>query len=68
MFSSLVTTVQTPAKCPGPRWAPSSTSESPSTRTVVAKPSGYISSGVGANSTSTPCASAIAASSASVRG
>ena len=40
MFSSLQTTVQTPAKCPGPRSAPSSTSESPPTLTVVAKPSG----------------------------
>ena len=29
MFSSLLTTVQTPAKCPGPRSAPSSTSERP---------------------------------------
>ena len=40
MFSSLQTTVQTPAKCPGPRSAPSRTSASPATETVVAKPSG----------------------------
>ena len=34
------TTVHTPAKWPGPRSAPSRTSESPATLTVVAKPSG----------------------------
>ena len=37
---SFATTVQTPAKWPGPRSAPSSTSERPSTRTEVAKPGG----------------------------
>ena len=40
IVKSLQTTVQTPAKWPGPRSAPSSTSPSPPTVTVVAKPSG----------------------------
>ena len=40
MLSSLLTTVQTPAKCAGPRSAPSKTSLSPVTWTVVANPSG----------------------------
>ena len=40
MLKSLVTTVLTPAKWPGPRLAPSSTSEIPGTETVAAKPAG----------------------------
>ena len=40
MLNSLQTTVQTPAKCAGPRSAPSSTVPRPSTVTRVAKPSG----------------------------
>ena len=40
MLKSLATTVVTPRKCSGPRAAPSSTSLSPVTPTVLAKPSG----------------------------
>ena len=40
MFSIFVTTVQTPVKWLTPRMAPSSTSDRPSTCTVVAKPGG----------------------------
>ena len=40
MFSSLVTTVATPAKCAAPRCAPSSGAVTPATVTVVAKPCG----------------------------
>ena len=40
MFSSLVTTVATPRKCPAPRMAPSRGAREPATSTVVAKPGG----------------------------
>ncbi len=65
--SSLLTTVATPAKCPG-RAAPSRGSETPLTVTVVEKPGAYISATLGANSRSQPALSSRPASLASSRG
>ena len=68
-MSSFTTIVATPSKCARPRTAPSNDSATwPATRTVVAKPVGYISAGAGAKTTSTPACSASRRSASSTRG
>ena len=74
MWNSLATTVSTPAKCPG-RIAPSHRASSasspgrgPTGVTATTGGDGYMSAADGANTMSTSCAAASAASLSSVRG
>ncbi len=66
-LKSLHTTVATPSKWPG-REAPQKLALTPETAILLAKPSGYIASTVGAHSSEQPSLSSIAESSASWRG
>ena len=69
MENNLVTTVATPAKCPG-RWIPSSDcAAGPGSIGGASLPCvGYISSTDGINTISAPCSSKLSISTASSRG